>query len=119
MTITLDLKPEIEESLAAKAKERGVSLEAYLQEIVSEQAHCDPVSNATHAKVPKVASVHLGDLGSLRRCEIYGDVQEIAGEQVHLAEAPTIGRDKIPQIPIRHLGEVGSLRREDIYDDID
>jgi len=39
LTITLDLKPEIERGLIAQAKARGVSLQDYVQEIVAREAH--------------------------------------------------------------------------------
>jgi hypothetical protein len=38
MTVTLDLSPEIERGLLAQARERGISLGDFLQEIVAEQA---------------------------------------------------------------------------------
>jgi hypothetical protein len=38
MTITLDLRPETEQSLLAQAKARGVSLDAFLQTIISNHA---------------------------------------------------------------------------------
>jgi len=38
MTVTLRLKPEVEKGLMARAQERGVSLERYLQELVAKEA---------------------------------------------------------------------------------
>jgi hypothetical protein len=38
MTISLEVTPEAKESLAAQAETRGLSLEAFLQSIVSAQA---------------------------------------------------------------------------------
>lgn len=38
MTVTLDLKPDVEKNLVAQAHERGVSLHDYLQEIVTKAA---------------------------------------------------------------------------------
>ena len=38
MTVTLDLSPEIEKGLLAQARERGISLGDYLQEIVARHA---------------------------------------------------------------------------------
>jgi hypothetical protein len=40
MTVTLDLNPEVEKELLAQARERGISLGDYLQEIVAGQARC-------------------------------------------------------------------------------
>ena len=39
MTVTLDLSPEVKDKLLAQARERGVSLQEYLQEIVAREAH--------------------------------------------------------------------------------
>lgn len=39
MTITLDLKPEIERGLLAQAQAKGVSLTDYVKEIVAREAH--------------------------------------------------------------------------------
>ena len=38
MDMTLNLNPEVEKGLIARAHERGVSLTAYLQEIVAKEA---------------------------------------------------------------------------------
>lgn len=38
MTVTLDLKPEVEKSLLDQAHRRGVSLQDYLREIVTKAA---------------------------------------------------------------------------------
>ena len=38
MTVTIDLNPEVEKELLAQARERGMSLSDYLQEIVAGQA---------------------------------------------------------------------------------
>jgi len=38
MTVTLSLNPEIEQSLTARAQERGVSLDHYLQELLAREA---------------------------------------------------------------------------------
>ena len=38
MTVTLDLNPEIEKRLLAQARERGISLDDYLREILAGQA---------------------------------------------------------------------------------
>ena len=35
MTITVDLAPEMEEQVAAQARVRGLSIDAYIQEIVA------------------------------------------------------------------------------------
>ena len=38
MTLTLNLNPEVEKGLRARAQARGVSLDAYLQELVAKEA---------------------------------------------------------------------------------
>ena len=45
MTITLDLRPDIERGLLAQAQAKGVSLNEYVQEIVTREAK--PVENAS------------------------------------------------------------------------
>ncbi len=45
MTIQLDLEPEIERGLLARATERGLSLLDYLNEIVVREAHAAPESS--------------------------------------------------------------------------
>lgn len=58
---------------AAQARERGVSLDAYVQEIVSQQVHSAALG-AADGRSLKLPVLHLGDMGSLRRCDIYDDV---------------------------------------------
>jgi hypothetical protein len=73
MTITLDLKPEIEQRLVAQARERGVSLDAWLQEIVSRQARMSAAPVATSGGALKLPSLRLGAMSSLHRRDIYDD----------------------------------------------
>ena len=44
MTITLDLKPEIENVLLVQAAARGVSLTEFAQEVLAREAHASPAS---------------------------------------------------------------------------
>jgi len=74
MTVTLDLNPEIEQGLLAQASERGVSLVAYLQEIVSKQVRVAPTRVAANGSAPNLPIRHLGAIGSLHRRDIYDDV---------------------------------------------
>jgi hypothetical protein len=46
MTVTIDLNPEVEKELLAQARERGMSLSDYLQEIVAGQARGVPAGLA-------------------------------------------------------------------------
>ena len=50
MTVTLTLKPEVEKNLIEQAHERGVSLNDYLQEIVTRAAAvpATPVCHTEH-----------------------------------------------------------------------
>jgi hypothetical protein len=42
MTVTLTLNPEVEKGLLARARERGVSLDDYLHEIVTRESGVPP-----------------------------------------------------------------------------
>jgi hypothetical protein len=55
MTVTLDLKPEVERNLAAEARKRGVSLHDYLQEIVTKAA-------SLSSGLPSAKAANLSDL---------------------------------------------------------
>ena len=74
MTVTLELNPEIEEGLLAQARERGVSLHAYLQEIMARQARVASAARPA-TKGPELPIRHLGAVGSLHRRDIYDDVR--------------------------------------------
>lgn len=45
MTVTLDLKPEIEQRIAAEAKARGLSVEAYIQQELEDRLISDENPN--------------------------------------------------------------------------
>ena len=59
MNVTLSLNPEVEKNLLARAHERGVSLDEYLQELVAREAGV-PVA-AEKASFPKQPD-NLSDL---------------------------------------------------------
>jgi len=45
MTVRIELKPEVEASVVAEARARGLSVEAYLQQVIEDHAdahHLDP-----------------------------------------------------------------------------
>lgn len=42
MTVRLELKPEVQRSLLATAQERGLSLEAYLEQVIQNHAKNPP-----------------------------------------------------------------------------
>jgi hypothetical protein len=70
MIVTLDLKPEIEQILLAQARGHGVSLDAYLLEIVSRQARSIS-PEGSKGSVLKLPALSLGAMSSLHRRDIY------------------------------------------------
>jgi hypothetical protein len=49
MNVTLSLDPEVEKSLLARERERGVSLDDYLQEVVTREAGLPGAAEPHHA----------------------------------------------------------------------
>jgi hypothetical protein len=81
--MSLDISPETEARLAAKAKEQGLSVNAYLERQMDppkgvqgldilKEAGIQPPS-AANGDAPVLPAWHLGVRGTLRRVEIYGD----------------------------------------------
>ncbi len=70
MTVTLELKPEIEQGLLNQAKERGLSVDSYLQEILAEVIAAAATKAGNNLELPVM---HLGAMGALNRQEIYDD----------------------------------------------
>ncbi len=58
MTVTLNLNSEVEKGLTARARERGVSLDDYLQEIVTREAGV-PVSSPSSTKAKNLSDLLL------------------------------------------------------------
>jgi len=58
MTVTLNLNPEVEKGLAARAREHGVSLDDYLQEIVAREAAV-PASSPCSTKATNLSDLLL------------------------------------------------------------
>jgi hypothetical protein len=58
MTVTLNLNAEVEKGLIARARERGVSLNDYLQEIVAREAGVPP-SSASPTKAKNLSDLLL------------------------------------------------------------
>ena len=75
MTVTLDLKPELEHELLARARERGVSLAVYLHDIVSEHARVMVQPEPSSGDALKLPILRLGAMSSLHRRDIYDDAR--------------------------------------------
>ena len=73
MTVTLKLKPEIERGLLTQAQARGVSLDAYLQEVLSRLAGINE-AEIERGKQVEIPLLHLGVINPLRRTDIYDDL---------------------------------------------
>ena len=58
MTVTLNLNSEVEKGLVARARERGISLDDYLQEIVTREAGVPP-SPPSSAKARNLSDLLL------------------------------------------------------------
>jgi hypothetical protein len=59
MTVTLNVNPEVEKGLLARARARGVSLDDYLQELIAKEA-CLPAAPET--RPPHKRFDNLSDL---------------------------------------------------------
>lgn len=81
--MSLEISPETEAQLTAKAKEQGLSVDAYLEHLMEspkgvqgldilKAAGIQPPS-AAKGEPPQLPAWHLGVRGTLRRVEIYGD----------------------------------------------
>ena len=72
MTVTLELEPELEQGLQAQA--RGVTVESFIQDLVSQlvRVAVPPVATKRTLTLP---ARNLGDMGSLHRRDIYDDVR--------------------------------------------
>jgi hypothetical protein len=69
--MSLDVSSTTEARLIAKAKEQGLSVEAFLQQLIEDAGN--PVSRSK-GEAPELPVWHLGVTGSLHRRDIYDDV---------------------------------------------
>jgi hypothetical protein len=74
VTVTLELEPELEQGLQAQAQARGVTVEYFLRDLVSQQVRV-AAPPAAAKKILNLPARNLGDMGSLHRRDIYDDVR--------------------------------------------
>lgn len=63
---------EIETRLMQEAKKLGISVEALLEQLVSDR---EAAAHLSDGSAPKVPILHLGAMGPLHRRDIYEDVR--------------------------------------------
>jgi hypothetical protein len=74
MTITLELEPELEQGLQAQAQARGMTVEHFIYDLVSQQIRLE-VPPMAIKRTLNLPARNLGDMGSLHRRDIYDDVR--------------------------------------------
>jgi hypothetical protein len=68
----LDILPEIEAHLAAKAQEKGLSVDAFLERLLNDAD--DLTTSTATGEAPELPVWNLGVRGSLHRRDIYDAV---------------------------------------------
>ena len=68
----IEISSETEARIKDEARRQGVSVDAFLERLMSERAATVHIPGAGAA--PKLPRLHLGVMGSLHRREIYDDV---------------------------------------------
>ena len=71
--MSLDISLKTEARLAAKAREQGLSIDAFLERLLNDAA--DLPASTTNGGAPELPVWHLGVRGSLHRRDIYDDVR--------------------------------------------
>ena len=69
--MSLDISPKIEAALAAKAKEKGISVDVFLERLLDDPGPLK-ICNGS-GPPPELPVRHLGVIGSLHRRDIYDD----------------------------------------------
>jgi hypothetical protein len=69
----IEISGEIEARISEEARRQGVSVDAFLERLMSERTTAVHIAAAGAA--PKLPRLHLGVMGSLHRREIYDDVR--------------------------------------------
>lgn len=72
--MSIDISNETEARITGEARRQGVSVEALLEQLMSERGAAKVGTNGHGAK-PKLPVLHLGDMGPLHRRDIYNDVR--------------------------------------------
>jgi hypothetical protein len=77
--MSLDISLETEARIQAKAKEQGLSVDAYLESLIEPPKGVQGLEilkalGIKPSEVPELPVWNLGVRGSLRRCEIYDDL---------------------------------------------
>ncbi len=75
MIVTLNLNPDVEKGLAARAWECGVSVDDYVQQIVTREALVSNSPQEASGQVLNLPILHLGMMDALHRSDIYSDVR--------------------------------------------
>ncbi|MBI4874784.1 MAG: hypothetical protein HY822_09145 [Acidobacteria bacterium] len=71
--MSLDISLETEARLAAKAREQGLSIDAFLERLLNDAG--DRTASAANGEAPVLPVRYLGVRGSLHRRDIYDDVR--------------------------------------------
>jgi len=69
--MSIEISRETEVRLTDEARKQGLSVEALLEQLLSERRATAFTGNGS---VPKVPILHLGAMGALHRRDIYDDV---------------------------------------------
>jgi len=70
--MSLDISLKTEARLVAKAQERGLSVDAFLERLLNDAG--DLTASAANGEAPVLPARYLGVRGSLHRRDIYDDV---------------------------------------------
>jgi hypothetical protein len=71
--MSLVISVETETRLAAKAREQGLSIDAFLERLLNDAG--DPPASTAKGEAPELPARYLGVRGSLHRRDIYDDVR--------------------------------------------
>jgi hypothetical protein len=72
--MSIDISRETEARLTHEARRQGISVDALLEQLMSEREAATVSTNGNGA-TPKLPVLHLGDMGPLHRRDIYDDVR--------------------------------------------